>query len=155
MSNPTELKRKFWNALAGSPVVFLQLDRDPATAVPMTAQLDKDADGTIWFFTHRDHPLAAMGPATATFAGKDHDMFARFTGMLHEETGRERLHKQWSTVIESWFEGKDDPNLLMLRMDLGQAEIWNSDLGFVDNTKMLLGFEVEQEARDEHVEIAL
>jgi general stress protein 26 len=155
MSNPTELKRKFWNALADSPVVFLQLDSDPATAVPMTAQLDKDADGTIWFFTHRDHPLAAMGPATATFAGKDHDMFARFTGTLNEETGRERLDKQWSPAVDAWFDGKDDPNLLMLRMDLGQAEIWNSDLGFVDNTRMLLGFEVEDETREEHLETTL
>jgi general stress protein 26 len=155
MSNPAELKRKFWHALADSPIVFVQLDREPATAVPMTAQLDKDADGTIWFFTHRDHPLAKMGSATATFAGKGHDMFARFTGTLREEASRERLDKQWSTVIESWFDGKDDPNLLMLRMDLGQAEIWNADLGFIDTTKMLLGFEVEEEARDEHVETAL
>ena len=155
MSSPKELKQKFWTALANSPFVFLQLDSDTQTAVPMTAQLDKDADGTIWFFTHRDHPLAKMGPATATFAGKGHDMFARFTGTLSEETSRERTDKQWSPVIEAWFDGKDDPNLLMLRMDLGQAEIWNSDLGFIDNTRMLLGFEVEEEAREEHAETAL
>ena len=155
MSNPSELKRKFWTALAESPFVFLQLDSDPQTAVPMTAQLDKDADGTIWFFTHRTHPLARMGRATATFAGKGHDMFARFTGTLSEETSRERIDKQWSTVIEAWFDGKDDPNLLMLRMNLGQAEIWNADLGFIDNTRMLLGFEVEEEAREERVETAL
>ena len=155
MSNPSELKRKFWNALAGSPFVFLQLDSDPQTAVPMTAQLDKDADGTIWFFTGRDHPLARMGPATATFVGKGHDMFARFTGTLSEETSRERTDKQWSPVIEAWFDGKDDPNLFMLRMDLGQAEIWNADLGFVDTAKMLLGFDVRQEAADDHAETAL
>ena len=96
-----------------------------------------------------------MGPATATFAGKDHDMFARFTGTLSEETSRERLDKQWSPAVESWFDGKDDPNLLMLRMDLGQAEIWNADLGLIDTAKMLMGFEVEEEAREEHVETAL
>lgn len=155
MSNAKDLKTKFWNALADSPFVFLQRDDDPQTAVPMTAQLDKDADSAIWFFTHRDHPLARMGPATATFAGKGHDMFARFTGTLSEETSRERLDKQWSPAVDAWFDGKDDPTLLMLRMDLGQAEIWNSDLGFIDNTKMLLGFEVEGEAREEHAETAL
>lgn len=155
MSNTQELKQKFWKSLASSPFVFLQLDSDPDTAVPMTAQLDDKAHGSIWFFTRRDHPLATMGPATATFAGKGHDMFARFTGTLSEETSRERLDKQWNTIIESWFDGKDDPKLLMLRMDLGQAEIWNSDLGFIDNVKMLLGFEVKEEAREEHVETAL
>jgi general stress protein 26 len=156
MSDPTELKQKFWEALDDSPFVFLQLDSDPDTAVPMTAQLDEDVKGgTIWFFTRRDHPLARMGPATATFSGKDNQVFARFTGTLSEETSRERLDKQWSTVIESWFDGKDDPKLIMLRMDLRDAEIWNSDLGFVDNVKMLLGFEVKEEAREEHLETAL
>jgi general stress protein 26 len=152
-----ELKRKFWNALAASPMVFLQLDRDPSTAVPMTAQLDKDAHGTIWFFTRRNHPFAALGPATATFAGKDHDMFARFSGSLSEEAGRDRLEKQWNSIIEAWFPngGKDDPELLMLRFDLGRAEIWNSDLGFVDNVKMLLGFDTREDAKKEHAETVL
>ena len=131
-------------------------DADPNTAVPMTAQLDKDANGTIWFFTTKDHTFANGGPATATFASKGHDMFARFGGTLREETSKERLDKQWSKVVEAWFPGgKDDPNLLMLRMDLGEAEIWNSDLGFVDNAKMLFGFDVREDAREEHTETVL
>lgn len=155
MSNPAELKQEFWKALADSPFVFLQRDDEPDTAVPMTAQLDKDANGAIWFFTRRDHPLARMGPATATFAGKDHEMFARFSGSLSEEASKERLDELWGQPIEAWFDGKDDPNLLLLRMDLGQAEIWNSDLGFVDNVKMLLGFEVKEDAQEEHLETTL
>lgn len=150
-----ELKSKFWRALADSPFLFLQLDRDPHTAMPMTAQLDKDADSAIWFFVSRDHTFSPGGPATATFAGKGHDMFARFSGVLSEEKSRERLEKQWSPVVDAWFDGKDDPNLLMLRMDLGQAEIWNSDLGFIDTTKMLLGFDVREDAREEHLETPL
>ncbi|MEL1250417.1 pyridoxamine 5'-phosphate oxidase family protein [Aurantiacibacter gilvus] len=155
MSTPDELKNRFWTALADSPYLFLQLDSAPEKAVPMTAQLDKDADSAIWFFTSRDHGLARMGPATATFAGKDHDMFARFSGRLTEETSRERLEQHWSPMIEAWFDGKDDPRLLMLRMDLGQAEIWNSDMGFFDNAKMLLGFDSREEAKEEHAEVVL
>ena len=94
--------------------------------------------------------------ATATFIGKGHQMFARFTGTLTEETSEERLDKQWNQIIEAWFPGgKDDPDLLMLRMDLGNAEIWNSDLGFVDNVKMLMGFDSRDEAKEEHTETAL
>lgn len=156
MSSTDELKTKFWEALADSPFLFLQLDAEPDHAVPMTAQLDEDANHAIWFFTTKDHTLAKGGAATATFAGKDHQMFTRFSGTLSEETSEERLDKQWSQIIEAWFPGgKDDPDLLMLRMDLGQAEIWNSDLGFVDNMKMLMGFDSREEAMDEHVETAL
>ena len=155
-SKDAELKQKFWEALAASPFVFLARDSDPHSAVPMTAQLDKDADGTIWFFTRKDHQLASGGPATATFSAKDNQLFARFAGVLTEETSRERLDKQWSPVIAAWFPaGKDDPMLLMLRMDLGKAEIWNSDLGMIDNVKMLLGFDTRAEGAREHTETQL
>ncbi|RPF70418.1 pyridoxamine 5'-phosphate oxidase family protein [Aurantiacibacter spongiae] len=156
MTATPELKEKFWKALADSPYLFLQLDSAPDNAVPMTAQLDKDANSAIWFFTTKDHCLANGGPSTATFAGKGHEMFARFKGNLTEETSRERFEDLWSKPVEAWFPGgKDDPNLLMLRMDLGQAEIWNSDLGFVDNVKMLMGFDTREEGREEHTETTL
>ena len=148
---PDELKQKFWKALADSPFVFLQLDSDPHTAVPMTAQLDKDANSAIWFFTGRDHVLAKGGRATVTFSSKGHDIFARFTGSLWEENSRERLNQHWNNFVEAWFPGgKEDPNLLMLRMDLGTAEIWNSNLGIMTTARMALGQDVRDDARDEH-----
>lgn len=156
MTDAARLKAKFWTALADSPFVFLQLDSDPHSAVPMTAQLDRQAHGAIWFFTSRDHPFAAGGPATATFADKSHDLFARFTGALAEETDRARLEEEWSPAVAAWFPGgKDDPDLLMLRMDLGQAEIWNADLGFIDSVKMLLGHDMREEAAENRVETTL
>ena len=156
MSDSESLKRQFWTAFADSPFVFVQRDGDPAGAIPMTAQLDRQANSAIWFFHGRSGPLAAGGPATATFAAKGHDLFARFTGTLTEETDRARFEEEWAPAVAAWFPGgKDDPDLMMLRMDLAQAEIWNADLGFVDTAKMLLGFDVRDEAADDHVETAL
>lgn len=154
--NPDELKQKFWRTLADSPFLFLQRDGDDDGAVPMTAQLDKDADSAIWFFTSRDHHLAAGGPATCTFAGKDHDLFARFSGMLSEETSRDRFEEEWSNFVAAYFPGgKDDPNLLMLRMDLGTAEIWNADMGLFNTAKMALGKDIREEAAERHAETTL
>ncbi len=154
--NADKLKQKFWRTFADSPFVFVSLQSTANDALVMTAQLDKDADSAIWFFTSRDGHLAAMGPATCTFAGKGHDLFARFEGVLSEETSGERLAQQWSNFVEAWFPGgKDDPNLLMLRMDLGQAEIWDSDLGILTTAKMALGINVRDETSDRHAETAL
>jgi general stress protein 26 len=156
MTDTHQLRQKFWTTLADSPFVFLQLDSEPRAAVPMTAQLDSDADGAIWFFTSRSGPFATGGPATATLAGKGHDLFARFTGVLSEETDRGRVDAEWSPAVEAWFpDGRDDPDLLMLRMDLGGAEIWNADLGLIDTAKMLLGFDMRQDAAEDHVETTL
>jgi general stress protein 26 len=135
---------------------MLQLDNDPDSAAPMTAQLDRDANHAIWFFTSRDNRFAAKGGATATFASKGHDVFARFHGVLSEETSRERLDKQWSTFVEAWFPGgKDDPNLLMLRLDLGDASIWASEMGVLGTAKMALGMDVRDDVKGQKVETNL
>jgi len=154
--NPTELKKKFWKELSDSPFLMLQLDADPDSAAPMTAQLDKDADSAIWFFTTRDSRFARMGPATATFSAKGHDLFARFEGMLTQETSRERLEKQWSNFVEAWFpKGQDDPDLLMMRMDLGNASIWSGELGAMNTARMMLGMDVTDRIKGGQVETVL
>ena len=151
MPETAELKEKFWKALSSSPFLFLERNADPKSAIPMTAQLDKDAHSAIWFFTGRDQSLAPGGPATATFTSKGHDLFARFHGVLVEETSSERLDQHWNHIISGWFKGgKEDPKLLFLRMDLGEAEIWNSDLVLVNNVKLLLGMDTSSEAEKQH-----
>jgi len=155
--NPQQLKDAFWKELASSSYVLLQLDSDPDSAAPMTASLYKDANSEIWFFTGRDSRWARLGAVTATYASKGHDLFARFHGTLSEETDRARLDKQWSNFVEAWFPngGKDDPNLLFLRMDLGDASIWSGELGALATAKMALGMNVRDEVAGKHVETAL
>lgn len=155
-ADPKELRDKFWHAFAASPFVMLQLDNEPDSAAPMTAQLDKDANHAIWFFTSRDNRFATLGPATATYASKGHDLFARFFGVLSEETSRDRLDKQWSNMVEAWFPGgKDDPNLLLLRLDLGNASIWSGELGLLGTAKMTLGLDVCDEVAGQKTETTL
>lgn len=154
--DPGEMKDKFWRALADSPFVMLQLDADPHSAAPMTAQLDKDADHAIWFFTARDNHFAKMGAATATYAAKDHELFARFAGRLVEETSAAIKDEHWSTIVEAWFPGgKNDPAVLMMRMELGDASIWSGDLGMLTTAKMALGMNVRDEAAGNYAETAL
>lgn len=151
--NPDELKKKFWQALADSPFLFLQLDGDSSTAVPMSPQLDKDANSSIWFFTHTKSDFCKLGPVTATFESKGHDIFARFNGNLVKETSRKRFDQFWNNFVEARYDdGKDDPDIFFMRMDLGDAEIWNGDLGLLNTAKMALGITVHEEAEERHVD---
>ena len=153
---PAALKQKFWEAMKESSFVMLQLDADQDSAAPMTAQLDKDANSAIWFFTERDGRFAALGPATVTYESKGHDVFCRFSGVLHEETSRERLEKHWSNFVQAWFPGgKDDPNLLMMRMDLGEASIWAGELGVINTARMILGLDVTNKIEGGFAEVKL
>ncbi len=150
--NPDELKTKFWTALADSPYLFLQKDGKNASAVPMSPQLDKDANSSIWFFTHTKSDFADLGTVTATFEGKGHEIFARFHGRLAVETSKARFDQFWSNFVEAWYDGgKTDPDLLFLRMDLGEAEIWSGDMGLLNTAKMALGMTVHDEGEERHV----
>jgi general stress protein 26 len=152
----SEIKEQFWRSMDASPFVMLELDNAPHSAAPMTAMLDKDAHGVLWFFTSRDGALARMGPATATFAAKDHKMFARFSGRLAEEKSRAVLEKHWSNAVAAWFpEGKNSPQVLLMRMDLGDASIWSAKMGALAVTKMLLGISVREEAKGHHTHTSL
>jgi general stress protein 26 len=150
--NPAELKQKFWKALAESNYLFLELQGQSDTAVPMSAQLDKDANSAIWLFTHTKSKFAALGPAVATFTAKDHKLYARFDGTLARETSQERFDQFWNNFVAAWYDGgKDDPDILLLRMDLGTAEIWDGDYGLLNTAKMALGINVHDEAEERHV----
>jgi len=47
MTSTAELKKDFWKTLANSPFLFLKLNDNAQTAVPMTAQLNKDSDSAV------------------------------------------------------------------------------------------------------------
>ena len=152
--DPEELKQKFWKTLSDSPFVMLQLDADPDSAAPMTAQLDKDANHAIWFFTNPDNRFAAMGPATATYSGKGHELYARFAGALTEETDQGIKDAMWNNFVEAWFPaGK--ASALMLRMDLGQASIWSGEMGAINTAKMMLGMNVRDDIKGGFAEVPL
>ena len=152
--SPDELKDKFWKTLSDSPFVMLQLDAEPDTAAPMTAQLDKDAQHAIWFFTSKDNRFAAAGPATATYSGKGHELHARFAGVLTEETDAARKDAMWNNFVAAWFpEGQD--SALMLRMDLGDASIWSAEMGVFNTAKMMLGMNVRDDMKGGYADVAL
>ena len=84
--NADELKTKFWKAMADSPFVFLELDGQPDTAVPMTAQLDKDANSSVWFFTHKHSDFAKLG-LSYTVAGETNLIGYHAEGNYKNATG--------------------------------------------------------------------
>ena len=122
------IRRAMWKAMARSPFLMIRLDDYKGHSEPMTAQLDEAADGEFWFFTTRSNRIAAGGKAMAQFVSRDHDLFCCLSGTLKEEDDRAVIDNHWSASIEAWYEGgRTDPELLMLRFELDEAEIWQRD----------------------------
>ncbi len=146
-----KLREEFWHAFEKSPFVMIRLEDVGGHAEPMTAQLDRDAHHTIWFYTSRGNRIAAGGSAMAQFASKGHDVFACLKGRLVEETDRGRFERHWSNAVESWFpEGRNDPNVMMLRFEIENAEVWTADLGIAGTFKLLTGSTVRPDEMGDH-----
>lgn len=146
-----DIREEFWHAMEKSPLVMIRLENGQGHAEPMTAQLDRDAHHEVWFYTRRDNRIASGGRAMAQFASKGHDVFACIDGTLVEETDSARKAKHWDKAAEAWFPGgKDDPNLLMLRFEIDEAEVWTADPGIVGTFKLLTGSEMKADDAGKH-----
>jgi general stress protein 26 len=156
MTDQDKIRDRFWVELSSSPFLMVGLQGAGGHSLPMTAQLDPKANHCFWFYTSKDNRLAPGGPAMAQFSAKDHYLFACIEGVLVPETDPAVIDRYWSKQVEAWYPGgRNDPNLLMLRFDLGMAEIWRSDLSIGGVFKMLFGGDVRGELKGKHAEVAL
>jgi general stress protein 26 len=162
MSNtPQELEAKFWKALKSDRTVMLGLEGvEDGHTRPMTAMIEGDAGGPIWFFTATDNAmvqqLAQGHRATAAFTAKDHDLFASVRGNLQRDDDRAVIDRLWNPFIAAWYEGgKDDPKLALLRLDAEQAEIWINGSSLVAGLKLLMGRDPKQDYQDKVAKVSL
>ena len=160
MPSPQDLKQKFWKALKSDMTMMLGLDGvEDGHARPMTAQFEHESS-PIYFFTAKDNAivqnLSRGNRAIATFASKDHELFATLHGGVSIERDRAVLDRLWNPYIAAWFEGgKDDPKLALLRFDAEKAEIWLNENSLFAGVKMLLGADPKQDYKDKVAEVSL
>lgn len=159
MNTPQDLERKFWKALKSDRTLMLGLDGlEDGHSRPMTA-LVEDESGPIWFFAGRpnvvvDH-LTQPRRAIAAFSAKGHDLFASIHGNLGIDNDRTVIDRLWNPFIAAWFEGKDDPKLVLLRFDPEHAEIWLNESSLLAGVKMLFGADPKQDYADKVADVDL
>ena len=159
------LSEKFWEELADSPFVMLGLQGvDDDFTRPMTAQVDrpdgkgKSDPGQIYFFASRSEDLfrglQRSRRAIATYSGKGHKFFASIHGNLQPSDDRAVIDRLWNPFVASWYkDGKDDPDLALLRFDATTADVWEAATGATLKAaalKMLFDVDPGKEHQDEH-----
>ncbi|CAM3702078.1 pyridoxamine 5'-phosphate oxidase family protein [Rheinheimera salexigens] len=151
-----QAKQKFWQAMAATPTLMIKLQQSDLHSEPMQAQLDKQANSRFWIYTTKDNRIAAGGLAMAQFVSTGHDVFACISGELVEETDSLIIDKYWSKEVEAWYpEGKLDTNLMMLRFELSDAEIWLVDATTEAKNKFILGADVNPNEVGSHYKVTL
>lgn len=165
-----ELKQLFWKELSSSPFVMIGLQGvEDSRTRPWTAQIDrpdgagKEDGGEIYFFGSKSEALvrglSENNRAVCTYASKGHDLFAHIHGTLHAVNDRAIVDRLWNPIIASWYkEGKDDPDLQLVRFDTDRAEIWKAEAGstlIAAALKMLGRDPGKDHQRENQAEVAL
>jgi len=110
---------------------FTTVDNDGTLwSRPMAIQT-KDFDGVLHFFTYADsekvehvgrNPNVAVG-----FSDPKLQNYVMMAGQAAVLDDRAKIAELWSEPMRTWFpEGKDDPNLRLVRVDTDRAEYWDS-----------------------------
>lgn len=146
MTQDAEITAAFWHSLRSDRTVMLGSEKaQPTSLRPMHTQLEGDEDhGPIWFFTSTDaalvQDLVTEDLALFTFVSKGHDIFATVHGHLTRSHDRAMIDRLWNADVAVWYKnGKEDPNLALLRFDPARAEIWRDGSGLLAGLKLLLG----------------
>ncbi|SNB52385.1 General stress protein 26 [Arboricoccus pini] len=96
---------------------------------PMTGHA-APKEGEIWFFTrsssHKAGEIEASREVNVAYADPKLQSFVSVSGRARLVYDRVKVDELWNPFVSAWFpEGKDDPDLALLCIDVEQAEYWD------------------------------
>ncbi|WEK43392.1 MAG: pyridoxamine 5'-phosphate oxidase family protein [Candidatus Sphingomonas colombiensis] len=153
-SDAKKLKSDLWKRMAESPLLMVGPADGGTHSEPLTAQLDKHQVDTLFFFVGRSNRIAKAGALMLQFVSKGHDFFACLHGEARVDNDRTQIDKLWNKQVEAWFpDGKDDPNLILLRVDIDNAELWETDISIAGRIKMIFGGAIRSDDGGHHAKV--
>lgn len=109
---------------------------------PMFTQEIKD-DGFAWFFidinSHKVPEIRNNPNVSLNYSDPAKDLFVTVNGTATVTQDKTKIDELWNDFLKAWFpKGKDDPSVALLKVELEQAEFWDTPdtkvsqfLGFV------------------------
>ena len=97
---------------------------------PMSTQ-KAEFDGTLWFFTsdqtHKTEEIEKDNRVNASYSKPEDNVYISTSGMASISKDRAKMEELWNPILKAWFpDGLDDPHLCLLKVDVEQAEYWDS-----------------------------
>ena len=132
--DPAKLEERLWKEIDDARFGMLGLAGGaPHHMQPMATFGDKAAN-TIWFYTTKSSDLfqdtGASHDAMLCLMAKDQEFQGCIHGRLSPSHDKAKIDEYWSPFVSAWFpEGKDDPDLTLMRLDLVDARVWASKRG--------------------------
>ncbi len=100
---------------------------------PMATQ-EVDSDGIIWFFSHSNtekvEAIRTESRVNLAYSDADGQQYVSISGKCELVRDHVKAKQIWKPVYETWFpKGSDDPNLILLKVHVQEAEYWDRSAG--------------------------
>jgi general stress protein 26 len=100
---------------------------------PMTTA-EVHGDAALWFFSgNKSEKVEAIKSdprVNLSYADAGSQRYVSITGNAEPVRDHVRAKELWSPVYEKWFpKGLEDPNLILLRIQVRDAEYWDASAG--------------------------
>lgn len=97
---------------------------------PMSTQ-KHEFDGTLWFFTKASAPkvdeVEQDQHVCVSYAKPEKQHYISMSGLARVIRDRQKIEELWTPELKAWFpEGKEDPDIALLKVEVTQAEYWDS-----------------------------
>lgn len=98
-------------------------------SVPMSCQ-EVDTEGNLWFVFSVESEtykhIMKSPKASLTFASVNDKEFLSINTNAQILSIPTRIDMYWNPTFEAWFDGKDDPNIRLLKLTPEEAHYWDS-----------------------------
>ena len=107
-------------------------DKSPTNSRPMSLQ-ECDKEGNLWF-------ISSMESGKNIQIEKDNDVqlyfmnnssyeYLSITGKAYIYQDKATIEDKWSAVANAWFDGKDDPDVSIIRVTPDEVYYWDTKYG--------------------------
>ena len=159
----SEAIKKINELIEGKQIAMLTSISDEGHfhARPM-AVLDVDFDGDLWFFTQKDaskvEQIQRDPRVNVAYSDPSNQDYVSLAGNASLVVDKALNEKYWKPQFEAWFpDGLDDPELSLLKVEVGGAEYWDAPSSTIAHIKGFIQTKIsgEQQHVGDHAKVEI
>lgn len=109
-----------------------ELDSLPINARPMSLQ-ETDDEGNLWFISseasNKNFEIKEDRRVQLFFMNNGKSQYLSIYGEATIYKDRSTIEEKWSPIANAWFDGKDDPNVSIIRVEPRETYYWDTKAG--------------------------
>ncbi|QBO57273.1 pyridoxamine 5'-phosphate oxidase family protein [Chryseobacterium salivictor] len=108
------------------------LDSHPNSCRPMSLR-ETDDQGNLWFISsdqsHKNFEIQKDNRVQLYFMNNSDSEYLSILGKAFIYKDKETIEEKWSAMANAWFDGKDDPNVSVIRVTPDETYYWEPKVG--------------------------